>query len=410
MHALAYSWLIVWAVATGSVSEKAAQDQPVRPVTRSSLPAVAVKEIEPARFVFMEHVGPYWTVGPLFARVRTYMLELGQSGPIFLNYPQDPWQASAGSLRARIGFVTREDHSPEPPFKITKRDRERVAWMVVKGLSPLRRQDYAYIHKWVQANGYEAAGPVTEIYDSAPPGRTLTRPHTQLQVSLVGSVRESSEHDSGDRALEVTTTADEPITLTDESVNAGTVASAEAVTDEPAASTAPAQEAVAQTDERGHQPLEPVCELMAAGRFDHIAEQLMPDDCDIPAGLQVWLGQIVFRIGAAARGIEQLDPDGKAVVRQMSDAIIDRYREVSVNFELDPLDQAVVRVDVWSDPLGLGKRAVMRELDMLLGRIAFHRGGTVDAGTVVDELAGIVQRAQDLMNMKSAGRSESAVR
>ncbi len=401
---------MVWAFATGSVSEKAAQDQPARPATASSLPAVAVREIEPARLVFMEHVGPYWTVGPLFARVRTYMLKHGQSGPIFLRYPENPWRASAGSLRARIGFLTREDHSPVPPFKITKRQRERVAWMVVKGRSPLRRQDYAYIHQWVEANGYEAAGPVTEIHDIAPPGRALTRPHTQLQVSLVGPVSESTEHDSDDDSIEVTTTADDVITLTDEPVDAGIIESAETATDDSAASTTPAEETAAQMDDSRHQSVEPVCELMAAGRFDRIAEQLMPDDCDIPAGLQVWLGQVVFRIGAAAKGIEQLDPDGEHVAARMADAIIDRYREVSVNFELDPLDQAVVRVDVWNDPLGLGKRAVMRELDMLLGRIAFHRVGPLDAGAVTDELAGIVQRVQDLMTMKSAGRSESAVR
>lgn len=407
MHSLAYSWLMVWAVATGLVPGKAAQGSPARTVTRSSLPTVAVKEAEPVWLVFIEHVGPYWTVGPLFARVRTYMLEHGQSGPIFLRYPKDPWRASAGSLRARIGFLTTEDYTPEPPFKIARRDRERVAEMVVKDRSSLRRQDYAYIHQWIQANGYETTGPVTEIYDIAPPGRTLTRPHTQLQVSLVSPVRESIRQASGDDAIDDATIANEPVTLTEESADSGTVESAKVATYEPAASTTPDQESVAQTDARVHQPVEPICELMAAGRFDRIAEQLMPDDREIPAALQLWLGQVVFRIGAAAKGIERLDPDGEAVAGRMADAITDRYKEVSVNFELDPLAQAVVRIDVRNDPLGLEKRAVMRELDLLLGRIAFHGVGAVDAGTVADELAGIVQRAQYLMTRRSSGQSES---
>ncbi len=144
----------------------------------------------------------------------------------------------------------------------------------------------------------------------------------------------------------------------------------------------------------------PVGELMAAGRFERIAEQLMPDHSAIPASLQVWLGHVVLRIGAAARGIEHVYPGNELRARRLADAITRRYKQASAGFEFDPLNEPVVDIDLGNDPLRLDKQALMHELNTLLGRIALR---SMDAKTAVEELTTVVQRAQEITAAHDTG-------
>jgi len=138
----------------------------------------------------------------------------------------------------------------------------------------------------------------------------------------------------------------------------------------------------------------PVKDLIAARRFDLIAEQRLPGPDAIPQTLRLWLGQLVFRIGAAAKGIKQIYPSDSREVTELGDAVTRRYKSVSAGFRLDPLAQAVVRVDPQTDPLAAEKRAIMRDIDALLGGIALR---SVDVEETTRQLADIVQRTQNLL-------------
>lgn len=412
--------LMGWVAAANGAPAAVVEEPSARPGKATSAPAVAVKDAEPVWLVFLDHDGPYWTVGPLFARVRAYMLEHDQSGPMFVRYNGNPWRDGRSSLGAKIGFITQENDQPEPPFKIVKRDRERVAYIIVKSRATTRRRDYAFIHEWIRAHGFDAAGAVTEIYRPGSPGGRTSQQRTEIQVSLVGADHEHPrDEDSGGPPIAVTTTEESTAATTGELSGAVTLESKSSPahrsvtgTQATIAEPLPSPFHKASTPNRKNvglpgkaEPVLPVSELMAAGRFERIAEQLMPDQSAIPASLQVWLGQVVLRIGAAARGIEHVYPGNEPRMRRLADAVTRRYKEVSAGFEFDPLYEPVVNIDVRNDPLRRNKQSLMHELDMLLGRIALR---SVDAKTAVEELTAIVQRVQELTTAHDTGVPEPA--
>jgi len=141
------------------------------------------------------------------------------------------------------------------------------------------------------------------------------------------------------------------------------------------------------------EPLHPIKDLVDSSRFDRVAEQLVPIGRPMPSGMQTWFGQVVFRINAVAKGIEQTYPGGSPQATALSEAIVRRYRLLSASSKDDPLAQAIVRVDARSDPQSAQKRLIVRDLDNLLGQVALK---TVDAQSVLDRLCDLLQRIQDL--------------
>lgn len=427
MHAIVMRLLIAWAAA--SVANHYAPEQedapPVPP--RSSPPTIAVRRTDPVQVVFLGHTGPYWRVGPLLVRVREYMFKHSQSGPMFMRHLQNPVSATTQPLRSEIGFIVEGDHQPEPPFRTARRDGELVACMVVKGRTATTRGDYGLIQEWIRAHGYDAAGPVVEIFDPVQPKRPSGTQRTEIQVVLKGTERvtQSVAPESAPPPDLRRPQHAEPAPALEQYLRSGAAREGEAaagaqaeqaadeldaplthdVAAEPAAEVTgtPSVGKQTPTPKPQSEPLLPVLELVEANRFNRIAEQLMPDDLAIPTPHQVWLGQVVFRIGAAAKGVKQVHPGAEQTAVALAGAITRRYKRVSVNFMADPLAQAVVRADAHTDPLAGRKRAIMRNLDTLLGRIALR---SVDADSTVEELARVIQRVQDLL--RSEGRKRKS--
>ncbi len=425
MYALVILWLIAWGMVPVPECGGRLEAAPARSTAAPAEPTVAVKRTDPVQIVFVEHRGPYWAVGPVLARVREYMLEHAQLGPMFVRYLSDPLGAGQGSLRAQVGFVAKDSCRPEPPFKSIQRSRELVAYMVVEGRSSAPRLDYPVVREWIQAHGYVAAGPVTEIYENAPPGRRTGPQRTEIQITLravpprenrdapsvVGKPSQAtpappdqtampgaSPVEVGKMDVHADTTTRESDAMTGPDVEPSPEVIVGTTPEEtPDKCVAEASEPSSYTSEA--ERVKPVAELIASGQFDRIAQQLMPDGRVIPGSHQVWLGQVVFRIGAVAKGIKQVYPGEERVAGAMAGAIMRRYKKISAAFQLDPLDHATVRFDVRMDPLADQKRAVMRDVDTLLARIAFH---SVGAEAAVEELAEIVQRVQDLMCVQEA--------
>lgn len=148
--------------------------------------------------------------------------------------------------------------------------------------------------------------------------------------------------------------------------------------------------------ERHIGPVKSVKELVIEGQFERVADLLMPADTRFPQALQLWFGQVVFRIGAIARGIPQVYPGAGSTVTALSEAIRRRYDLFSADFTLDPRDQPVLRVDPHSDRYAVGKRSIMRELDAMLGGIALTR---LSAEGAEDQLADIIQRVYEMVSV-----------
>lgn len=385
-------------------------------------PAIAVKETAPVAVVFLEHHGPYWTVGPAFVRVRDYMLRHKQFGAMYVRYPQPP-DRTGNEQSAEVGFIADGHHQPDAPFQKQRRPSELVAFLSVDGRSAVTRRDHARIRQWAEAHGHEPAGPITEVYLPAPRGKS-GQTRTEIRVSLRrpspvgGDVLPGHGVESTDP---VPSASDEPRerptrhepnaeaqqhSQADERVTTPTTGAATDLTTEVAPSmpvdqgSAPAAAGPAPTGESGTpEPIQPVAALMEAARLDRIAEQLMPSDRELSAAVRLWLGQVVFRIQAVAKGINEVYPGEGRIALDLADALRRRYRRVSVDLEQSPLDQAVVRVDVHGDPLATRKREIVANLDRLMGRIAFQ---TIDAEAATIALADIVQRVQDLFQKPGA--------
>ena len=120
----------------------------------------------------------------------------------------------------------------------------------------------------------------------------------------------------------------------------------------------------------------------------------MPPGTPFPPAFQLWFGQVVFRIGGIAGGIRQLYPAEESALTALSEAIRSRYDVVAADFALDPRDEPVLRVDSHSDGYATRKRAIMRELDTILGGIAFTR---LDADAAEGKVIDVVQRMYDLL-------------
>jgi hypothetical protein len=144
---------------------------------------------------------------------------------------------------------------------------------------------------------------------------------------------------------------------------------------------------------RAAAPVPPVSQLLLQRRFEDIAEQMLPPAEATPPSLQVWLGQVVYRLSAVAKGIKRVYPGEDKLIFALVDAINRRYAEVSAGSPIDPLEPPVVYVDSESDPLAAEKRAIMRQLDSLLGGIALR---SVDVTATLNHLEDILQRSCDL--------------
>ena len=330
---------------------------------------IALKKTDPVRVVFLEHIGPYWTVGPLFKQVRETMADHNESGPMFARYLADPTAVPADSLRTEVGFVARSDWMPEPPLKTAQREGEQVVSTVVESAYGTTVRSYSLIRDWILSNGFEAVGPVMELYPLPPRGVSTSVYRTEIQIPVRRATSVESESPVPKAAVVYTRAHDEALAQSQDGNSTATTTSME--------------------------PLFPIKDLIDSSRFDRIAEQLVPMNRTMPVGMQIWFGQVVFRISAVAKGIEQTYPGGSLQATALSEAIVRNYRRLSASSTVDPLAQAVVRVDTHMEPQSTQKRLIVRDLDNLLGQVALK---TMDAESALDRLSELLQRVQDVTN------------
>lgn len=390
----------------GAVSGQVSREPPATRLV------IATKRTDPVPVVFLRHVGPYWTVGPVLARVADYMRAHHQSGPMFVKYLHDSGRPAAWSRRSEVGFVVTGDLHPEPPFERSGRGSEWVAYMTVEGQAATPRQHHEAIRAWMREHGYEAVGPVIEFYHAAPQGNASGTRRTEIQIPFRFEESVTSAEIHAPAAVAPSppvpgrpAEGPSPPTLSPSDAPERKRIVAPSI-DVDITELAPKSETSADEPkpppQRDTNAPDPLATLVAAGRYDQVAERLIPDRLAMPATLRVWIGQVVYRIGAAAKGVERMYPGQGEVAIALADAIEQRYEEVSAAFKLDPLGEALVRIGALSAPHTREAHAIMLDLDTLLGLIAV-RG--VDAATVVDGLTDTIERAADLLS--AAGSVES---
>ncbi len=320
---------------------------------------MSLKRTQPARAVFLEHEGPYWALGPPITLVQAEMKARKQSGPLFVRYSADPTATSSRSLRTDVGFFADGDWRVAAPFQSAEFEPADVASAKVSGPLGTTTRYYTPIYEWIKQQGHETIGPILEIYPARAPGRTTGDEQIEIQVP----------------------------------VRRGAAAEA----NRPKVAGVDGRESQAARTEEATQPEEPISSikvLVEAGRYARLAEQLMPVGRRIPPHDQVWLGQLVFRVGAVAKGLQHAYPDSAGPVTALADALVSRYKASSAGSSTTALAQSVVRVDPTVDPAAARKREIMRHLDALLGRVATK---AADPTASLNALAELLQETIQVM-------------
>ncbi|MHC5111712.1 MAG: hypothetical protein ACYTHJ_17745 [Planctomycetota bacterium] len=134
--------------------------------------------------VYIDHQGPYWTVGQKLEEVRQYAAKHDLQGRLFVRYLDDPSRSGRTRLPMAIGIVVDEAHSPQPPFKTRKESTERRAVLDTRQ-SQLRLIPACLALKSHDLGGeYEALEVFTEYFEvSGNDGQTVAHSTVEMLIT-----------------------------------------------------------------------------------------------------------------------------------------------------------------------------------------------------------------------------------
>lgn len=343
--------------------------------------SITIRQTELATVVFREHIGPYWTVGPLYQQVADYMLEHEQTGPMYARFDRDPTGSDAAALRTEVGFVAEPGHHATPPFLTKRQNSEWVAVMIVEGSRSRTLRHYPAISAWITSQGYTRVGPIVEIYHSK-----SERPSDKVAAVDLTEIRMVIQPPTAERHAVPDTDPATGSKITQVSIPSATAVRLEV--------EGPA------LDETQPDPIQPsttdssIAELVLARRFDDMANRMLPNDCTVSGEIRIWLGQIVLRLNAVSNGVDQLYPDNNATIRALCEAVRRRYGELPAAPDFDARDYSVMSP---GRPIGrdaLTRQSVSRRIDRLLGRIATR---AISPDDILEELSSLVQQVSEVV-------------
>jgi len=349
MSAIGLSFLlvVVTLAATEPAGTSAAASQPT-PVETS----MGLKQTKPTRVVFLEHIGPYWTVGVPFSRARERMLANGETGPAFVRCLDDPATTPPDSLRTQIGYMASKSDHVEAPFLAGQLNGEWVAWMAVDGPSRTTTHIHARLRAWLKDRGYEPVGPLVELFPTNAWNARADESRTEIQIAVrhVGGTndgRVSPEVASDGRSVDTS----EPL------------------------------------------PADPAPVVVSG--WDAIVERLIPMSPPLPALKRAWVGQVVVRVGAVAKGVQQVYPGQARETTVLAERLAERYRHIASPSELHPVTKSIHRIDPRANPIVQEQQAIIRDLDLLLGRLGQR---TVSPEESLTHLNDILTHAAELIS------------
>ena len=411
LHIMLTITALMPAVQAESAAENASAKMPA--------PKIAIKQTAPTEVAFVEHVGPYWSLGPVFARVGALMAARRESGSMFARYDTDPTRTPPSRLRTEVGFVIHGGPPVTYPFKRQRRPGETVAYTVAVGPYATVARHYARIFDWLDINGYEAIGPVTEVYPAGQQPLTSNPQSVVIQVPIVVAALTPAqpvaslppERETFEPAVVVNPTEITPArpsvsrSLDEARPTIPTVPPKLGDTHDPKTATvahAVPQRAPAAETEIQDQVVASttIPELVAAGRFDDVAVRLMPTADAIAPAQQVWFGQAVLRVAAVGRGVAKVYPNADGITVALCRAVEQRYLQIVDNFEHDPRATFLAPARAGAAPGLAARRNVTKDLDTLLGRISVRRASPA---VVTRDLSLVLERIAKLLAATNGG-------
>ena len=290
--------------------------------------------------VYLETDGPYWEAGPTVAKVQALMTAQKQTGPIHVRYAGDPSVESGSARKAKIGFMASGDWVVETPFREERLEPAQAAGMVIEGLQGAAVQNIPAIKTWIQVQGLEPSGPVVEL------------------INGLGDAKKPAKS-------ELLILVHQPKTTTKD------------------ATPKPATEANVAAD------------IWTKKDYKGIAQRLIPDKPIPSKETQIWLGQIVYRMGAVAKGVTIMYPDQAADTTVLTDALMDRLNRVAPDAMSEAKKQAINRTDFRPDSIEGQRARLVRALDTLLSKVSSKSKTPTE---VASELRRILGLAENLIS------------
>jgi len=404
--------------------------------------SITIEQLEARPIVALEHKGPYWTVRRQLNDVVAYMQKRGHTGPLVIRYAADPTGLQAASLSSLVGFITDGDFEPEAPFKRIDLPAEQVVTETLAPGSTFSPRNFQALLEWANEHGYESTGPMAELYyntvgaaeTQAGPRRVVlevvVKPRSGWDRTAVAKGRGEEPAVAKPATSHVAHSADQAAQPASppEPANRETVVR-KPVVSEAAGNVPPATQPVgpipkpdasrAMTSPATKPPPKPavpaddgsktIKELLESGQVDAVVDRVLPAGRPIPVGFQIWLGQVVFRVKAAAKGMDRVYPGQGKTLQDFSQSLQRRFDAVSKLRSSHSTAQAVVRVDPEHRAhASKQQRELLMKLDRFLARIAFQ---TVPASGVLPEvgtLAGEVDQEIDSWYRPTAAKPDKS--
>ncbi len=136
--------------------------------------------------------------------------------------------------------------------------------------------------------------------------------------------------------------------------------------------------------------------LFVSGEYDQLAMQLMSDQPAKSNATIVWLGQLSFRISAAAKGIQDQYANDAQPLLRLGHALRKRHALLADKRNLDTLKRATVQVEAGSEASRAKLAKIMRRMDRMLAGIAFKQISPDDANR---EIVNLLTQVNELFSV-----------
>ena len=130
--------------------------------------AVTIKTVEPFPYCAIDHKGPFTDMGEVIGKLMGAMQAQGLlpeiRGPMVGVYHNSPGDTAPGDLSWEMGFVIMAQSTMQPPLVRRVWEHRTVAAATHVGPYEKTGEAIEKIMAWLDAQGYEATGPVLERY------------------------------------------------------------------------------------------------------------------------------------------------------------------------------------------------------------------------------------------------------
>jgi AraC family transcriptional regulator len=160
--------------------EKQAEEKKVdqKKVEEKKSYQILTKMADKMTIVYLEHVGPYLELGPVFDQLAVHAQKKGLELNLVGFYYDDPATVPAESLRCELGIMVEEGFEPDSGYLVKEIPAQKVVYAVMRGRYDEIAMEYRNIMKWMEEKQLRMTGPITEVYleggPDVPPEQLVT--------------------------------------------------------------------------------------------------------------------------------------------------------------------------------------------------------------------------------------------